>query len=215
VHLLQSLKANNGTLPQIRPSPLPSKSSPIQCTITTLPFVSVESRLMAVIPVLTRLQYAFLHSIISYGVIFGGSSSYANKVFIFQKKFIRIITNTRPRDSCREVFKSREIMTLYSQYIHSLVLYTIYNKRPFDANNEIHKYKTRNNNNLHRPIANLSKFNKAAYISGIKVFNHLPQYIKALTNDHKYFKSTLKRFLYHHSFYSVNEYYEYKEDRRI
>ena len=44
---------------------------------------------------------------------------------------------------------------------------------------------------------------------------HLPQYIKALTNDHKYFKSTLKRFLYHHSFYSMNEYYEYKEDRRI
>jgi len=45
--------------------------------------------------------------------------------------------------------------------------------------------------------------------------NHLPQYIKALTNDHKYFKSTLKRFLYHHSFYSMNGYYEYKEDRRI
>ena len=64
-----------------------------------------------------------------------------------------------------------------------------------NANNEIHKYKTRNNNNLHCPIANLSKLNKGAYISGIKVFNHLPQYIKALANDHKYFKSTLKRFL--------------------
>jgi len=108
-----------------------------------------------------------------------------------------------------------EIMTLYSQYIYSLVLYTINNKHLFDTNNEIHKHKTRNNNNLHRPLANLSKFNKGAYISGIKVFNHLPQYIKGLTNDHKYFKSTLKRFLYNNSFYSVNEYYEYKEDRRI
>jgi len=103
----------------------------------------------------------------------------------------------------------------YSQYIYSLVLYTINNKHLFDTNNEIHKYKTRNNNNLHLPIANLSKFNKGAYISGIKVFNHLPQYIKTLTNDHKYFKSTLKRFLYHHFFYSMNEYYEYKEHRRI
>jgi len=63
--------------------------------------------------------------------------------------------------------------------------------------------------------ANLSKFNKGAYISGTKVFNHIPQYIKALTNDHKYFKSTLKRFLYHNSFYSMNEYYENREDRRI
>ena len=105
-------------------------------------------------------------------------------------------------------------MTLYSQYIYSLVLYTINNKHLFDKNNEIHKYKTRHNNNLHRPIANLSKFNSGAYLSGIKVFNHFHQYIKALTNDHKYFKSTLKRFLYHF-FYSMNEYYEYKEDRRI
>jgi len=159
--------------------------------------------------------HAHIHSIISYGIIFGGSSSFANKVFIIQKKIIRIITNTRPRDSCREVFKSMEILTLHSQYIYSLVLYTIDNKHLFDTNNEIHKYKTRNNNNLHRRIANLSKFNKGAYISGIKVSNHLPQYIKALTNDHKYFKSTFKRFLYHHSFYSMNEYYEYKEDRRI
>jgi len=85
----------------------------------------------------------------------------------------------------------------------------------FYTNNKIHEYETKNNNNLHRPIANLSKFNKGAYISGIKVFNHLSQYIKALTNDPKYFKSALKRFLYNHAFYSVNEYYEYKEDRRI
>ena len=70
--------------------------------------------------------------------------------------------------------------------------------------NEIHKYKTRNNNNLHLPKANLSKLNKGAYTSGIIVFNNLPQYIKALTNDQKYFKSKLKRFLYHHYFYPMN-----------
>jgi len=103
----------------------------------------------------------------------------------------------------------------YSQYLYSLVLYAINNKHIFDTNNEIRKYKTRNNSNLHCPISKLSKFNNGAYIPGIKVFNHLPQYIKALTNDHKYFKSILKRFLYHHYFYSMNEYYEYKEDRRI
>ena len=117
---------------------------------------------------------------------------------------------TRP-----QCVKNVEILTLYSQYIYSLVLYTINNKHLFDPNNEIHKYKTRNNNNLHRPIANLSKFNNGAYISGIKVFNHLPQYIKTLTNNLKHFKSTLKRFIYHHSFYSMNEYYEYKGDRKI
>ena len=39
-------------------------------------------------------------------------------------------------------------MMLYFQYIYSLVLHTINNKHLLDTNNEIHKYKTRNNNNL-------------------------------------------------------------------
>ena len=103
------------------------------------------------IDTLRVIYFAHIHSIISYGIIFGGSSSHANKVYIFQKKIIRIVTNTRPRDSCREIFKSMEIIMSYSQYIYSLVLYTINNKHIFDTNNEIHKYKTRNNNNLHLP----------------------------------------------------------------
>jgi hypothetical protein len=109
-------------------------------------------------------------NLISYGIILGGSSYYATKVFLLQKKIIRIITNTRSRDSCRKAFKNMEIMTLYSQYIYSLVLYTINNKHLFDTNNKIHKYKTTSNSNLHLPVANLSKFNTGAYISGIKVF---------------------------------------------
>ena len=103
------------------------------------------------------------------------------------------------------VFKNMEIMTLYSQYIYLLILYTVNNKYIVSTNNEIHKYSTRYNNNLHLPTANLSKFNKGAYISGVKVFNHLPQYIKTLANDQKCFKSTLKRFLCHYSFYSMDE----------
>jgi hypothetical protein len=103
-----------------------------------------------------------------------------------------------------KVFKNVEIMTLYSQYIYSLILYTVNNKHLFITNN-VHNYKTRRNNDLHHPIANSSKFNKGAYILGVKVFNHLPQYIKALANYQKCFKVTLKRFLYHPD-YSMDEY---------
>ena len=105
--------------------------------------------------------------------------SYANKVFILQKKIIRIITNTKPRDSCREAFRNMEIMTLYSQYIYSLILYTLNNKHLITTNNEIHKYKTSNNHNLHLPTANLSQFNNGAYISGIDFLTTFPN-IKTL-----------------------------------
>jgi len=47
-----------------------------------------------------------------------------------------------------------EIMTLYSQYIYSLILYTFNNKYLFNTNNEIHKYRARYNNNLHLQIVN-------------------------------------------------------------
>jgi len=63
----------------------------------------------------------------------------------------------RPRDSCREIFKNMQIMTLYCQYIYSLLLFTVSNKHLFTVNNEIHKYNTRNNNNLHPALANLTK----------------------------------------------------------
>jgi hypothetical protein len=141
----------------------------------------------------------------SYGIIFWGGSSHIHKVLILQKKIIRIITNTSLRDSCREVFRKMEIMTVYSQYIHSLLLFTINNRYLLNTNDEIHKYETRVSCNLPLPAVNLTKFHKGSYISGIKVFNHLPQSLTVLANDEKSFKSTVKKFLNHHSLYSMHE----------
>ena len=52
-------------------------------------------------------------------------------------------------------------------------------------------------------------FYKGPYVSATKAFSHLPRHIKILVNDMKCFKLSLKRFLCHHSFYSVEEYYEH------
>jgi hypothetical protein len=61
---------------------------------------------------------------------------------------------------------------------------------------------------IHMPAVNLTKYKKGPYITGIKVFNCLPQSIKMLVNEDKSFKSALKSFLYHNSF-SMNEYYQH------
>jgi hypothetical protein len=74
---------------------------------------------------LRTIYYAYIHSILSYGIIFWGRSSSVNKLFILQKKIVRLITNSRVRESCREAFKNRQIMTLYSQYIFSLILFKL------------------------------------------------------------------------------------------
>jgi hypothetical protein len=106
---------------------------------------------------LRLFYFAHVHSIMSYGTIFCGGSSHIHIVFALQKKIIRIITNTRPRDSCREVFRKMEIMTVYSQYTYSVLLFTINNRYLLKTNNEIHKYKTRVSCNLHLPAVNLKK----------------------------------------------------------
>jgi predicted choloylglycine hydrolase len=60
-----------------------------------------------------------------------------------------------------------------------------------------------------------SRFSVSHCTSGIKVFSRLPQSLKILANDEKSFKSTLKKFLNHHSFYSMHEYYQYMEDEGV
>ena len=73
-------------------------------------------------------------------------------------------------------------------------------------------YNTRNNNSLHLPLVHLTKFSKGPYITGIRVFNHLPQNLKISVHDSRKFKCSLKTFLYQQYFYSTEEYYEHKEE---
>jgi len=76
------------------------------------------------------IYFAHIHAIISYGIIFSGSSYHANKVFTLQKKIIRTITNTEPRDSCRTDSKKLKIIIyIPSTYIHlsyTLLIINIY-----------------------------------------------------------------------------------------
>jgi hypothetical protein len=76
----------------------------------------------------------------------------------------------------------------------------------------VHSVNTRNKHHLHRPIANLTCFQKSTYYSGIKIFNNLPSSLKHLMNEKAKFKVALKRYLNTHSFYSVDEFLVSKTD---
>ena len=54
---------------------------------------------------LKTVYHSYLHSLISYGIIFWGNSSYSPHIVRLQKKAVRNITGSRPRDSFRELFK--------------------------------------------------------------------------------------------------------------
>jgi len=81
--------------------------------------------------ILRKVYVAYIHSIMSYGIILGGSHPYSDKILKIQKKVIRIITNSRMRDSCRILFKKLEILPLYSQSTFSISVFVIKNKHLF------------------------------------------------------------------------------------
>jgi len=113
-------------------------------------------------------------------------------------------------DSCREFFKLLKILPLSAQYIYSLLMFVV-NRNLFLDNADLYSIKTRNSYNLHPPLSYLTKYQKGVHYAGIRAFNHLPTFIKNIANETKVFKKTLKRFLMDNSFYSMDEFFNFKE----
>jgi hypothetical protein len=161
---------------------------------------------------LKKAYFALSHSILSYGIIFWGISNYSKIIFKIPKRMIRIIMNVDNGSSCRNLFKQLNILPLKSQHIFSLMMFVARNRELFVINANVHNFPTRLHNDLHLPIANLSVFQNGVYFSGVKIFNNLPTDLKQTFYDVYKFKRALKRFLLDNSFYSLEEFYSWKND---
>jgi len=93
--------------------------------------------------VLRSTYFLYAHSIISYGIIFWGNSSYSEDIFKIQKRIIRITMNSSRNASCRQLFKDLNILPIRSQYIYSIFLFVTKNKDQFLSNSQVHKISTR------------------------------------------------------------------------
>jgi len=113
---------------------------------------------------------------------------------------------------CIRLFKKLEILTVPSQYIYSLMSFFVGNQEHFQTNSSVHSINARNKHHLHRPIANLSCFQRGASYSAIRIFNSLPRSITSLKNEKTQFRITLRQFLNAHSPYSVDEFFACTDD---
>jgi hypothetical protein len=74
------------------------------------PFMSLD--------VLRSAYCLYVHSTISYGIIFWGNSSDSEEIFKIQRRKIRIIMNSSKNVSCRQQFKELNIFPIQSSYIY-------------------------------------------------------------------------------------------------
>jgi len=54
---------------------------------------------------LKSIYYAYCHSVIKYGIIFGVNSSNSGKIFTLHIKIVRIMAGAQPSTVCRSLFK--------------------------------------------------------------------------------------------------------------
>jgi hypothetical protein len=80
------------------------------CSVRTIkPFMCQEN--------LVSIYYSYFHTLMTYEIIIWGNSTHRIHVFRLQKRVIRIIIDSRPSDSCRQLFTKPGILPLMSQYI--------------------------------------------------------------------------------------------------
>jgi hypothetical protein len=156
---------------------------------------------------LKTIYYSLFHSVMSYGIVFWGHSSNTQRIFILQKRAIRLIMGQGNRTSCRHIFKQLEILPLKSQYIYSILLFVSKHYHLFATNYNTHNIQTRHRDNLHVPSSSLTVFQKGVYFSGIQIYNKLPAALKQLVKSPKFFKKAIKDYLVSHCFYTLQEFF--------
>ena len=108
---------------------------------------------------LRKIYFSYVHSVMSYGIIFWGNSHHSINIFKSQKRIIQIMTDTEKCDTCHPLFKKFQILPFPSQYIFSLLTFVVNNRHLFPSNSAVHDIHT-SHNDLHLPSANLSLVQK-------------------------------------------------------
>ncbi|PNF22769.1 hypothetical protein B7P43_G06670 [Cryptotermes secundus] len=175
-------------------------------------FAIRNMKLYSNIETLKMIYHAYFHSIMRYGIVFWGNSWEAKKIFLLQKRAIRIMLGMKPRESCRTVFKKLKILTLASQYILSLMILMVNNLGHYTFNHTIHGKSTRQVRNLHVPQSHLTKRQKGVYCMSVKVFNSLPDFLIELVHDKKQFIEKLKDVLLQNPSYTLEEFLLFCQD---
>lgn len=149
--------------------------------------------------------FAHVHSRLSYGVAFWGSSSAAEGVFVAQKRIVRCLANIRSTDSCRPFFNKFKLLTLPSIFILETLCLFFRNRNNIPRNSDIHSYNTRTSTLFRVPLSRLNLTKRGPVPLGIKLFNSLPGELKNCP-DQKCFRNGVKSLLLSRCVYGVDEF---------
>ena len=164
-------------------------------------------RLSSFVPpnVLRILYCSLILPYLSYCNIVWGNTypSKLNKLQIFKKKAIRIISGAPPRSHSSGLFSSLNLLKLsdinsLQQYLFmydsSNSILPIQFCNIFKSNYYFHNYSTRNSSDIHIPTHKTNYFQHNVRFTGPKLWNSLPPHIDNLVSKRKFSKQLKKHF---------------------
>ncbi|PSN30277.1 hypothetical protein C0J52_24682 [Blattella germanica] len=92
---------------------------------------------------LLSVYYGFFHTHLNYGVLLWGNSVGAKKVFLLQKKALRIITSSASTEHCRPIFNKLRILTLASLFVLANIMFMFDKSDKMSTHKDIDAHNTR------------------------------------------------------------------------
>lgn len=153
---------------------------------------------------LLDIYYSMVYSYISCNIHIWGRASSFKRVFILQKRIIRLLFNMKYGDSCRNIFVEKNIFTAPCIYIYKCLTYAKKNIQCFKSMSEIHSYETRHRHLLEIPPHKTKAFEDSPFYNCIMLYNSLSKELKDLC--FKKFKVEISILLKKGGFYTVDEF---------
>lgn len=153
---------------------------------------------------------AYIESSLRYGLIFWGNSTDQSRAFVAQKKCMRAIYGIRSDESCQPIFKKLGLLPLPSLYLYEVSMFVRKHIELFKTVEEVSS-RNRRDQYQHRlvleEIRRLGKYNKSCLAMCVRIFNKLPNTLKALNCG--LFKVNLYKWLTENNFYSIKQFLEH------
>ena len=126
--------------------------------------------------------YSYFQSVFSYGLLLWGNSAHIQKVFLLQKRAIRIITNSAMREHCKPLFIQEKVMTITCLYIYQVLHYVKDNYSTLSHRKDVHDHNTRSRDLFETPKYRLTKTANNFSVMSLKIANKFPSHIFHLDN---------------------------------
>jgi len=159
--------------------------------------------------VLKMVYYAHFQSSLVYCIeIWGQCPDYLlNRVFVLQKKAIRILAGVPYRTSCREtkLFNVLNILPLPALYVAQVLIFMKKHPEYFSKCHFNHRYNTRHRNRMQLPKHKTTAFEKGLLFAGQRLFNKLPLNLQNEKCPLR-FKLAIKKYLLLKNVYSISDF---------